>query len=261
MERQVWLEKIKRSASNFRDVPNRLKSKEFYIEAIGKNSAVYSYLPEESQLDLDVAIAAVKNGFRLGDIYIDLLANNLDVLWKAAIRYNHMINTAIQSLPLEMLTLEMCWEAIHAHPFLFHFVPEYMQTEDMAKYVATKNIYYLTKSKYDNLQWYMKMKNEGLDISDYFIQEIQARDGVDEEPNGAPNEDEVKEEVKDEDKNGEDAKCAEGELECVICMDNKRCMLFMPCRHVVSCKTCSQQLDKCPICKQQIKYKQQIIIS
>lgn len=259
MERQVWLEKIKRSAKEFTDIPQDLKCKEFYLEALRKNNFVYHYLPLESKLDLGIAVVALKNGLGLDEIPRQFLADNLNVLWKAALSCPVGLNRALQTMPLEMLTLEMCWEAVNSKPFLIRYVPEYMQTEDMAKYAAREEVSYIMDTKYDNYQWYMKIKNEGIEVSRYTLEKAREREEAD-----AKDENEVeadaKDDAKDEDKN-EDAKCAEGELECVICMDNKRCMLFMPCRHVVSCKTCSEKLDKCPICKQQIKYKQQIIIS
>ena len=38
------------------------------------------------------------------------------------------------------------------------------------------------------------------------------------------------------------------EFTCVICLSNKKSMLFVECGHFVVCFNCSKQCDKCPIC-------------
>lgn len=59
---------------------------------------------------------------------------------------------------------------------------------------------------------------------------------------------EVKEDVK--------AKEDDKELMCVICTENKKCVLYTPCNHVSSCNTCAQQILKtkpeCPLCREPI---------
>ena len=37
--------------------------------------------------------------------------------------------------------------------------------------------------------------------------------------------------------------------ECIICCENERDTLYMPCRHNAACMRCSKNLEKCPICK------------
>ena len=36
--------------------------------------------------------------------------------------------------------------------------------------------------------------------------------------------------------------------ECVVCMDNPRAVLFLPCNHCVVCATCADALQECPFC-------------
>ena len=49
--------------------------------------------------------------------------------------------------------------------------------------------------------------------------------------------------------------------ECMICNDRQANMLFLPCRHVMACNTCSAQLkDKCPVCRSEIDAKYEIFI-
>lgn len=52
------------------------------------------------------------------------------------------------------------------------------------------------------------------------------------------------------------------EILCIVCMDKKRCVAFLPCNHKVSCVNCSKKLffeaKKCPICRtaiQKLKYE------
>ena len=36
--------------------------------------------------------------------------------------------------------------------------------------------------------------------------------------------------------------------ECIVCMDNPRAVLFLPCNHCVVCATCADALQECPFC-------------
>ena len=36
---------------------------------------------------------------------------------------------------------------------------------------------------------------------------------------------------------------------CKICLDEKVCITFVPCGHLVTCQTCSPKLRKCPLCR------------
>ena len=46
---------------------------------------------------------------------------------------------------------------------------------------------------------------------------------------------------------------------CVICMEEARTILFMPCRHLCACKKCSLKIDdRCPICRNIIQDKQKV---
>ncbi|XP_006814869.1 baculoviral IAP repeat-containing protein 7-like [Saccoglossus kowalevskii] len=51
------------------------------------------------------------------------------------------------------------------------------------------------------------------------------------------------------------------EKRCKVCMDRDRCMLFQPCRHVVTCEICSAALRECPICRKTIKSTVKIYMS
>lgn len=42
-------------------------------------------------------------------------------------------------------------------------------------------------------------------------------------------------------------------VKCKICCDRDREIFFEPCAHVVACKGCSARMDRCPICRVQIK--------
>lgn len=48
---------------------------------------------------------------------------------------------------------------------------------------------------------------------------------------------------------------------CAICLFNKIKILFIPCKHLSTCKECSVKVINCPICKQEIWIKQEVIIS
>lgn len=39
---------------------------------------------------------------------------------------------------------------------------------------------------------------------------------------------------------------------CIVCCNNKRNVLFMNCKHMLCCDTCSEKINECPICKTNI---------
>jgi hypothetical protein len=43
------------------------------------------------------------------------------------------------------------------------------------------------------------------------------------------------------------------ESECVICLSEERQVTLLPCRHQCVCKTCFQHIDKCPVCRANIR--------
>ena len=48
-------------------------------------------------------------------------------------------------------------------------------------------------------------------------------------------------------------KNADSVMICKICFLNVCDIVFLPCRHFVSCRSCASQLDKCAICRGSIK--------
>lgn len=40
----------------------------------------------------------------------------------------------------------------------------------------------------------------------------------------------------------------DGDEECVVCMYDKKEMVFSPCGHFITCEDCSKTCKKCPIC-------------
>lgn len=45
----------------------------------------------------------------------------------------------------------------------------------------------------------------------------------------------------------------EDSTDCSICMTDPKNIIFMPCRHICVCSECMKQLDKCPICRAEVK--------
>lgn len=43
--------------------------------------------------------------------------------------------------------------------------------------------------------------------------------------------------------------------ECCVCLDATRQLVFLPCGHVCTCKTCGEPLDLCPLCRADITQK------
>ena len=42
-------------------------------------------------------------------------------------------------------------------------------------------------------------------------------------------------------------------MKCVICLENDKSYLFMPCKHVCCCEKCSKEINQCPICRKNIE--------
>lgn len=53
----------------------------------------------------------------------------------------------------------------------------------------------------------------------------------------------------------------EFESECVVCMASQCQVVFVPCGHLCCCKTCSQQVMLCPLCRREIQSKIHVIPS
>lgn len=43
------------------------------------------------------------------------------------------------------------------------------------------------------------------------------------------------------------------EKACRVCLTNERNVLFLPCRHLVTCPDCAVVVEKCPVCRSQIE--------
>lgn len=50
-------------------------------------------------------------------------------------------------------------------------------------------------------------------------------------------------------------------LLCNICVKNERDVVFLNCKHLICCKSCSKNCDKCPVCRERISGIIKIFIS
>lgn len=48
--------------------------------------------------------------------------------------------------------------------------------------------------------------------------------------------------------------------QCIICWTEAKSVLFLPCKHLCSCKTCSDKTEECPLCRTAIQEKTQVFI-
>jgi hypothetical protein len=48
---------------------------------------------------------------------------------------------------------------------------------------------------------------------------------------------------------------------CSICLSNKINMVLRPCCHVCLCETCTEQINKCPLCNAEIQSKFKVFIA
>jgi hypothetical protein len=54
---------------------------------------------------------------------------------------------------------------------------------------------------------------------------------------------------------------AQDRLECTMCMEKERTVVFVPCSHVVVCGGCAALVDDCPMCRQTIEQKLAVRLS
>ena len=47
---------------------------------------------------------------------------------------------------------------------------------------------------------------------------------------------------------------------CVVCLENKKNVLLLPCKHVCSCDGCSKMLMDCPLCRAKISEKTTVFV-
>jgi hypothetical protein len=47
---------------------------------------------------------------------------------------------------------------------------------------------------------------------------------------------------------------------CVVCLENEKCMLLLPCAHVCLCELCLPTVHCCPICRQRIAKTQKVFL-
>jgi hypothetical protein len=49
-------------------------------------------------------------------------------------------------------------------------------------------------------------------------------------------------------------------LTCVICLDKKRRVVFMPCKHLCTCSKCAHECKNCPLCRSEIQKRVGVFI-
>jgi len=50
------------------------------------------------------------------------------------------------------------------------------------------------------------------------------------------------------------------DMTCIVCMNNTREIIFLPCKHVICCNICATQINKCPQCREIIREKPKIYL-
>ena len=53
----------------------------------------------------------------------------------------------------------------------------------------------------------------------------------------------------------DDEKCLD---ECIVCSDQKRDILFLPCGHITVCGQCSARVKKCLLCKEYVDDRRKV---
>lgn len=56
----------------------------------------------------------------------------------------------------------------------------------------------------------------------------------------------------------EKALASEEEDACIVCLDEKKCIVYEPCNHLCLCKSCSLRIKQCPACQVPTKTKRRV---
>ena len=51
------------------------------------------------------------------------------------------------------------------------------------------------------------------------------------------------------------------EFECVICLEEARAVVFLPCKHIACCEKCAKAIKNCPVCRTAVESILQVFIS
>lgn len=51
------------------------------------------------------------------------------------------------------------------------------------------------------------------------------------------------------------------EVRCIVCMENPREVILLPCKHVCLCEDCAEKINrKCPVCDKRIEGKRAVYL-
>ena len=59
----------------------------------------------------------------------------------------------------------------------------------------------------------------------------------------------IKEQIRETEKEVEKYR---SRMQCKVCLDAYVGTLFLPCRHLLCCKECAENVQKCPLCRERI---------
>jgi hypothetical protein len=59
---------------------------------------------------------------------------------------------------------------------------------------------------------------------------------------------------------GDEGDGEEANGQCVVCWTEKKSVLFLPCRHLCSCKACGDKTTQCPLCRKAIQQKTDVFV-
>lgn len=59
---------------------------------------------------------------------------------------------------------------------------------------------------------------------------------------------------------GDEGDGEEANGQCVVCWTEKKSVLFLPCRHLCSCKACADKTTQCPLCRKTIQQKTDVFV-
>jgi len=78
----------------------------------------------------------------------------------------------------------------------------------------------------------------------------------------AAQEEELEEEQQgaDDMQRGDEGGEEEANGQCVVCWTEKKSVLFLPCRHLCSCKACGEKTTQCPLCRKTIQQKTDVFV-
>lgn len=143
---------------------------------------------------------------------------------------------------------------VHSDHFDFNrVIAEYERKYCLHEKLATKMVFHLSNPQQSNIVRVPQLASNQARVEQNNLNEVKQND--------QSNKPSKVEQHKPSDKSEESEQRNQIKVECLICFDQPRNIVLIPCGHICVCSNCSGDLKICPMCREIIKIKQPFFVS